>query len=201
MPMDPTQAAPLQIEPLGRLWQQAWLADVAAGGPERFADWLTALPRDLDAAGHAPWRLDLLVTGRSADGHAGSVAVEVAPGGRCLPAAAVALLEVAIADLKEGGVALEESMALLDRAVTELADSEHWPVPAGLQADLTSLAAQLADRLAAAGVPAAEVARLLVVPVESADADTVRGFDLGRAAAACLDVPRSVLESAAGSEG
>lgn len=194
--MDRTQAPPLRLEPLGRLWQRAWLADVAAGGPERFADWLAALPRDLDAAPDARWRVDLLV-----GDHPGSVVVEAEPGGRCLDAGAVALLEAAITDLKEGGIALEESMALLDHAVGGLSDSEHWPVPAGLRASLASLAAQLADRLTAAGAQVADPDRLLGVPAEGVDAETVRGFDLGRAAAACLDVPRSVLESAARSEG
>jgi hypothetical protein len=198
--MDRTQAAPLRFEPLGRLWQQAWLADVAAGGPERFADWLAALPRDLDDAPDATWRIDLLAADRPAGGPAGSVVVEAEPGGRCLSSGAVALLEAAIADLRSGGVALEESMALLEPAVTELSDSEHWPVPDGLRASLTSLAAQLADRLTAAGVQVADVNRLLGVPAESADPETVRGFDLGRAAAACLDVPRAVLASAPGSE-
>lgn len=193
--MDRTPAAPVRLEPLGRLWQQAWLADVAAGGAARFADWLATLPGDLDAAPDAPWRVDLLVVD-----HPGSV-VEAEPGGRCLDAGAVALLESTITDLTEGGIALEESMALLDRAVIELSDSEHWPVPAGQRARLTSLAAQLADRLTAAGVPAAELDRLLVVPAESVDPQTVRGFDLDRAAAACLDVPRAVLESAARAEG
>lgn len=194
--MDRTPAAPVRLEPLGRLWQQAWLADVAAGGPARFDDWLATLPGDLDAARDAPWRVDLLVVDQP-----GSVRVEAEPGGRCLDAGAVALLEAAITDLKEGGIALEESMALLDRAVVELSDSEDWPVPAGQRARLTSLAVQLADRLTAAGVPAAELDRLLVVPAESGDPETVRGFDLDRAAAACLDVPRGVLESAARTEG
>jgi hypothetical protein len=194
--MDRTPAAPVRLEPLGRLWQQAWLADVAAGGPARFADWLATLPGDLDAAPDAPWRVDLLVVDQT-----GSAGVEAEPGGRCLDAGAVALLEAAIADLKEGGVALEESVAWLDRAVVELSDSEHWPVPAGQRARLTALTVQLADRLAAAGVPTAEIDRLLVVPAESGDPDTVSEFDLDRAAAACLGVPRAVLESAARAEG
>lgn len=196
----PTQAAPLRFEPLGRLWQQAWLADVTAGGPERFADWLAALPPDLDAAPDATWRIDLRVADRTAGDHAGPVVVEVAPGGRCLPAEAVALLEAAIADLAETGTGLEESMALLGRAVTELSDSEDWPVPAGLRERLASLAGQLGDRLAATGARVAEPDRLLAVPAGGPDAETVRALDLGRAAAACLAVPRAVLETAPGSE-
>lgn len=193
------RSAPLRLEPLGRLWQQAWLADVATGGPVRFADWLAALPRDLEAAPEASWRLDLVVAARAADGPAGSVEVEAEPGGRCLPAEAVALLEAAIADLAEAEAGLEESMALLGRAVTELADCEDWPVPEGLRERLASLAGQLGDRLAATGARIVEPDRLLAVPAGSADAQVVRALDLGRAAAACLEVPRAVLETAPGS--
>ena len=190
----------LHLEPLGRLWQQAWLLDVPTGGPLRFAEWLAALPADLDGAPSASWRLDLLVAERVADPGAAPVTVAPEPGGRCLPAEAIALLEAVLAELTTDEVPLEEAVTLLEPAVTELADSEHWPVPSGQRANLTSLAAQLADRLTAAGVQVADVSRLLAVPAESANPETVRGFDLGRAAAACLDVPRAVLESAPRSE-
>lgn len=195
MTADGNPVARVRLEPLGRLWQQAWLGDVAAGGPLRYADWLAALPEDLEDVPDAAWRVDLQVVGRAADEHAGPLVVEAEPGGRCLPPEAVALLEVAIADLKDGEVALEESMALLDRAVVELADAEEWPVPPGLHERLVSLAGQLAGRLAAAGVQVAQPDRLLVVPSEAAGSGTVRELDLARAAAACLEVPRAVLET------
>ena len=50
-----------RFEPLGRLWQQSWLDDVARGGPLVFADWLATLPRSIESAGRAAWRIDLVV--------------------------------------------------------------------------------------------------------------------------------------------
>jgi hypothetical protein len=186
MTMSPTPVAPLRLEPLGRLWQQAWLADAAAGGPLRFADWLAALPDELD--GPASWRVDLLV--------AGSDQVVVEPGGRCLSAAATAVVETVLADLGARDIPVEESVNLLAPAVAELADSETWPLPDGLRDKLEALAAMLADAMAATGAHVDQADRLLAVPAEDADAMPTDLLDLERTAAACLAVPRSVLAGA-----
>jgi hypothetical protein len=190
-----TQSAPLRFEPLGRLWQQAWLDDVATGGPLRFADWLAGLPGELDSP--ASWRFDLLVAEHVRRSGAAQVVVEPEPGGRCLSAGSVLLVESVLADLGALDIAPEESVSLLRPAVAELADSESWPVPAGLRGRLEALAAQLSEALVATGAQVREVDRLLGVPPDGADATSDDVLDLERAAAACLAVPRAVLATAA----
>lgn len=189
------QSAPLGLEPLGRLWQQAWLDDVAAGGPLRFADWLAGLPGGLDSP--ASWRIDLLVADHLRRSGSGQVVVEPEPGGRCLSAGSVLLVETVLADLGARGVTREESVSLLGPAVAVLADSETWPVPAGLRGRLESLAALLSEALVATGARVREADRLLGVPADGADATSADVLDLERAAAACLAVPRAVLAAAA----
>jgi hypothetical protein len=190
-----TQSAPLRSEPLGRLWQQAWLDDVAAGGPLVFADWLAGLPDGLDSP--ASWRIDLLVADHVSRSGAGQVVVEPEPGGRCLSAGSVLLVETVLADLGARDIAVEESVSLLGPAVAVLADSETWPVPPGLRDRLESLAAMLTEALVATGAEVREADRLLGVPADGADATATDVLDLERAVAACLAVPRAVLATAA----
>jgi hypothetical protein len=191
MTTSPTQSAPLRLEPLGRLWQRAWLDDVASGGPLRFADWLAALSSELDVP--ASWRVDLLVADHV---RSGSAQVVVEPGGRCLSAVSVLVVETVLADLSARQVPVGESVTLLDPAVDELADSETWPVPTGLRDKLEALAARLADALALTGAQVDHADRLLAVPADDADEAPTDLLDLERAAAACLAVPRTVLASA-----
>jgi hypothetical protein len=181
---------------LGRLWQQAWLADVARGGPARFADWLGELPETIETStSSAPWRVDVVVAALVA--RSGSaVAVEVEPGARCLSATSVRLLEAVLEDLRVREVALDEAVGLLGPVITVLADSAWWPVPAALRGKVRSLATQLAEALAATGAQVREPDVLLAVPDEAGNPEPTT-VDLDRAAAACLAVPSGVLASRA----
>jgi hypothetical protein len=191
-----TPPTSLRLEPLGRLWQQAWLDDVDTGGPLRFADWLADLPADLGSSTPAPWRIDLFVAERVSGAGAGQVVVEPEPGGRCLSAVSVLVVETALADLTARDVPIGESVSLLGPAVQELSDSETWPVPADLRGKLASVAAQLADALSATGAQVLGAERLLAVPADDTVASPTDVLALERAAAACLAVPRSVLAGA-----
>lgn len=185
----------LRLQPLGRLWQEAWLDDVRHGGPLRFADWLAGLPDDLDAAGPASWRVDLVVAEAVPESGA-PVVVEPLPDAGCLPADAVLLVEAVLEDLAAREIALEESVDLLAPVVAELADAADWPVPPGLRGRLESLATRLAGELARAGADVREAERLLAVPASGpAPGDDL---DLDRVAAVCLAVPRGVLASRPG---
>lgn len=193
-----TPPTPLRLEPLGRLWQQAWLEDVGTGGPGRFADWLARLPDDLAPASAARWRVDLRVGEHVRQSGAGQVVVEPEPGGRCLSPASVLVVETVLAHLTARDVPVQESLTLLGPAVQELADSETWPVPADLRGRLEALAGRLGEALAATGAEVREIGRLLGVPADGPDTAPTDLLDLDRAAAACLAVPRVVLASADG---
>ncbi len=186
-----TPPTTLTFEPIGRLLQEGWLADVATGGPLRFADWLAGLPDGLAPEPVATWRIDLLVAAEVRRSGAAEVIVE--PGGRCLSAVTIRVLETALAELAPRDIVVE-SVSLLGPAVAELADSEDWPVPAALRSRLESLAGRLGEALAATGARVDELDRLLAVPHANAGAES-DGLDLDRAAAACLAVPRAVLAS------
>lgn len=180
-----------RFEPLGRLWQQSWLDDVARGGPLVFADWLATLPRSIESAGRAAWRIDLAVLDLVSG--SGEMPVVVAPeaGGRCLGADAVALVEAVLAGLRARECPMVEVVRLLDAAVAELADADDWPVPPALRGTLEVLASDLAARLDATGAAVREPERLLAVPSEAAA--PTGAFDLDRVAAVCLAVPGGVV--------
>jgi hypothetical protein len=193
---------PLRLEPIGRLWQQAWLADVATGGPGRFADWLAGLSDDLGRAVTASWRIDTLVIDQVKRSGETPVVVEPKAGGRCLSADSVLLVETVLADLGPRGVPLEECMTLLGPAVQALSDSEAWPVPAELRTRLESLTARMADELALSGAQVRDGDLLLAVPVDDPGATATDRLDLhlDRVVAACLAVPRAVLASTPSAE-
>ncbi len=184
----------IRLEPLGRRWQQAWLDDVPGGGPLLFADWLAGLPAVVPAGGDATWRVDLLVANAVARSGGARVVVEPEPGGRCLAAAAIGVVESVLADLRSRDLATAEAVELLRPAVGALADTERWPVPPALRGRLETLAAGLVDPLTATGAEIRGIERLLAVPADD-DAQASDALDLERAAAACLAVPRAVLAS------